>query len=107
MRKRAEQVLFYFSLVMVWQLIVALRIWPNYLLPSPMMVLEALWYGFEDRTFLIGAGISMRRIALGYSLSVVLGVAAGFLVATSEFLKGTVGKLILGLQSLPRSLRAR
>jgi NitT/TauT family transport system permease protein len=65
------------------------------------MVLEALWYGIVDRTFLIGVWISMRRIVLGYSLSVLVGVALGFLIATSEFLERTMGKLILGLQSLP------
>ena len=101
MRKPAEKVLFYSCLILVWQLIVSLQVWPDYLLPSPLMVLEALWYGIEDRTFVIGAGVSMRRIALGYSLSVVLGVATGFLIATSEFLERTVGKLVLGLQSLP------
>jgi NitT/TauT family transport system permease protein len=101
MKRAAEQLLFYLCLVLVWQVLVALRIWPPYLLPSPVMVLEALWYGFMDRTFLIGVGISMRRIALGYSLSVLIGVALGFLIATSGFLERTMGKLILGLQSLP------
>ena len=101
MKRAAEQLLFYSCLVLVWQVLVALRIWPPYLLPSPVMVLEALWYGIMDRTFLIGVGISMRRIALGYSLSVLIGVALGFLIATSGFLERTMGKLILGLQSLP------
>ncbi|MBI2819730.1 MAG: ABC transporter permease [Acidobacteria bacterium] len=101
MKKTAEQILFYACLVLVWQLLVALRIWPPYLLPSPAMVLEALWYGFADRTFVVGVSVSMRRIALGYAASVVMGVALGFLIATSEFLERTVGKLVLGLQSLP------
>ena len=101
MKKTAEQIVFYLCLVLVWQVIVALRVWPPYLLPSPWMVLEALWYGFSDRTFIVGLGISMRRIALGYSASVLLGVALGFLIATSGFLERTVGKLVLGLQSLP------
>ena len=101
MRKTAEQFLFYFCLVLVWQLLFALKIWPRYLLPSPFMVLEALRAGFADQTFLIGVGISMRRIALGYGFSVLLGVALGFLIATSEFLENTLGRLILGLQSLP------
>ncbi|MBI3934653.1 MAG: ABC transporter permease [Acidobacteria bacterium] len=101
MRKAAEQILFYACLILVWQVTVSLQIWPNYLLPSPLMVLEALWYGIEDRTFVIGVGISMRRIAIGYAVSVVLGVALGFLIATSAFLERTVGKLVLGLQSLP------
>lgn len=101
MKKMAEQVLFYLCLVLVWQLLFALRVWPQYLLPSPVMVLEALWYGFADRTFLVGVGISMRRIALGYGLSVLLGVAFGFLIATSESLESTFGRLFLSLQSLP------
>jgi NitT/TauT family transport system permease protein len=101
MKKAAEQVLFYLCLILVWHVLVALQIWPSYLLPSPFMVLEALWYGIVDRTFLIGVWISMRRIVLGYSLSVLVGVALGFLIATSEFLERTMGKLILGLQSLP------
>ncbi|MBI4479298.1 MAG: ABC transporter permease [Acidobacteria bacterium] len=101
MKKAAEQVVFYICLLLVWQVIVALRVWPPYLLPSPWMVLEALWYGFADRTFIVGLAISMRRIALGYSASVLLGVALGFLIATSGFLERTVGKLVLGLQSLP------
>ena len=101
MKKTAEQVLFYLCLLLIWQVIVTLRIWPPYLLPSPVMVLEALWYGIAERTFLVGVAISLRRIAIGYGLSVLLGVALGFLIATSEFLESTLGKLILGLQSLP------
>jgi NitT/TauT family transport system permease protein len=101
MMKKAKQALFYVGLILIWQLVVSLQIWPNYLLPSPGMVLEALWYGFQDRTFVIAAGISMRRIALGYGLSVVLGVTLGLLIATSEYLESTLGKLVLGLQSLP------
>lgn len=101
MRKMAEQILFYGCLVLVWQIVVSLRFWPPYLLPSPWMVLEALWYGFADRTFLVGLGISVRRIALGYTASVALGVALGILIATSGFLERTLGKMILGLQSLP------
>jgi NitT/TauT family transport system permease protein len=57
--------------------------------------------GFSDRTFLIGMGISLKRIALGYGLSVLLGIALGFLLAANEFLEATLGGLVLSLQSLP------
>jgi NitT/TauT family transport system permease protein len=57
--------------------------------------------GFSDRTFLIGMGISLKRIALGYGLSVLLGIVLGFLIATSEFLEATLGGVVLSLQSLP------
>ena len=99
--KRAKQILFYAALVFVWQAIVWAGIWPKYSLPSPSMVLEAMWYGMQDNTIPVAVGISLKRIVLGYLLSVVLGIASGFFIATSEFLESTLGKLVLGLQSLP------
>jgi len=101
MKKIVRQLVFYLGLLALWQLIFELKIWPPYLFPSPQSVLESLQMGFSDRTFLIGMGISMRRIALGYGLSVLLGIVIGFLIAASEFLEATLGGLVLSLQSLP------
>ncbi len=101
MKRIVRQLVFYLGLLALWQLIFALRIWPPYLFPSPLSVLESLETGFSDRTFLIGTGISMKRIALGYGLSVLLGIGLGFLIAASEFLEATLGGLVLSLQSLP------
>ena len=101
MRKPLRQLAFYIFLVGLWQLISALRIWPPYLFPPPGNVWEALQTGFTDRTFLIAIGISMKRIGIGYGLSVLLGVSLGFLLAASRFLEETLGGLVLSLQSLP------
>lgn len=96
-----KQILFYAGLLLVWQSIVWAKFWPTYLLPSPVMVVEAMWYGVQDHTIPIAIGVSMKRIVMGYLLSVVFGIGLGFLIATSDFLESTVGKLVLGLQSLP------
>ena len=101
MRRTVRQLAFYLWLVAIWQMVSDLKIWPPYLFPTPAGVLEALRFGFSDGTFLTGVGISMKRIVLGYGLSVLLGTALGFLIATSEFLKDTLGGLVLSLQSLP------
>jgi NitT/TauT family transport system permease protein len=101
LRKLANQVVFYLLLIAVWELLYWWEVWPPYLFPSPGMVAEALIRGFEDQTFLIGLLTSMKRIAIGYMLSVVFGVALGFLIATSEFLETTLGGLVVSLQSLP------
>jgi NitT/TauT family transport system permease protein len=101
MKSILRQLAFYLCLLAIWQVISELRIWPPYLFPSPGSVLEALQTGFADRSFLIGIGISMKRIALGYGLSVLLGIGLGFLLAASEFLEATLGGLVLSLQSLP------
>ncbi|MBI3895796.1 MAG: ABC transporter permease [Acidobacteria bacterium] len=101
MRKAFRQLAFYIFLIGSWQLIASLRIWPPYLLPSPGNVLGALRDGLTDQTFLVATGISMRRIALGYGLSVLLGISLGLLLATNRFLEESLGGFVLSLQSLP------
>ncbi len=101
MRRRVEKVLFYLCLLALWQLLYSLHIWPPYLFPSPRGVGEALQAGLGDGSVVTAVGISMRRIAIGYGVSVFLGVLLGLLLARSEFLESTVGSLVLSLQSLP------
>jgi NitT/TauT family transport system permease protein len=101
MRRMRRQLLFAIGFVAVWWLVADLQIWPSYIFPSPRGVIEALRWGFKERTFLVGLGISLRRIALGYGLSVSLGVTLGCLIAASQFLKDSLGGALLSMQSLP------
>ena len=45
--------------------------------------------------------VSMKRIALGYALSVAIGMVLGLGMASSKFLEQTLGGLLVSLQSLP------
>ena len=44
---------------------------------------------------------TMRRAAIGYAISVVIGVALGLAVARSRILRAAVGSMITGLQTMP------
>jgi len=101
MRHRAEKIMFYVCVVAVWQIVYSVHVWPPYLFPSPSSVLESLQAGLADGSILTAIGVSMRRIAVGYAVSVLCGILLGLLIATSEFLESTVGSLVLSLQSLP------
>jgi NitT/TauT family transport system permease protein len=101
MKRTIRQIAFYLFLLAVWEVLFEMEFWPPYLFPSPQSVWEAVYAGFSDQSFLIALGVSMRRIAIGYGLAVLLGVALGFLIAASEFLRHTLGGLVLSLQSLP------
>ena len=101
MKRTIRQLAFYLWLVAIWQIVSDLKLWPPYLFPTPLSVWEAIRFGFTDQSFLTGLGVSMKRIAVGYGLSVVLGIALGFLISSSEFLRDTLGGLVLSLQSLP------
>ncbi|HEX2713544.1 MAG TPA: ABC transporter permease [Candidatus Acidoferrales bacterium] len=101
MKTALKQLIFYILLVAIWQGIGALKLWPPYLFPTPWSVLEALRAGFADHSFWIGIGVSMKRILIGYGLSVLLGMALGFLLFRNRFLDETLGRLVVSLQSLP------
>ena len=92
---------FYAGLVILWQALYTLKVWPPYVFPSPANVLQALRQGFADHSFWIGLTVSMKRVLLGYLISVALGTALGLAMASSRALEETVGGLLMGLQSLP------
>jgi NitT/TauT family transport system permease protein len=101
MKRFARYVVFYGALIGIWLLLAKLKVWPPYVFPSPQGVMESLWAGFADHSFWIAIGVSMKRMLLGYSLSVVLGMVLGLGVASNKFLEETMGGLLVSLQSLP------
>ncbi len=101
MKRFARYLVFYSVLIGIWLLLGKLKVWPPYVFPTPQGVLESLWAGFSDHSFWIAIGVSMKRMVLGYSLSVILGMVLGLGVASNKFLEQTMGGLLVSLQSLP------
>jgi NitT/TauT family transport system permease protein len=97
----AQQVIFYAALIGLWTLLAKSQIWPAYMFPAPRAVASALWNGFADHSFWIGIMATMKRMLIGYSISVVLGIVLGILVGSSRLIEQTVGSLLVSLQSLP------
>ncbi|HET7206114.1 MAG TPA: ABC transporter permease [Terriglobales bacterium] len=101
MKRTVRYLVFYSALIAAWVIVAKLKIWPPYIFPTPWGVGEALWAGFADHSFWIAIAVSMRRMLIGYGLSVVLGMVLGLGIASSKFLEETVGGLLVSLQSLP------
>jgi len=101
MKRLAKHAGFYAVLIAIWVLLAELKVWPPYIFPTPKGVFQALWAGFADHSFWIAIAVSMRRMLIGYALSVVLGMILGLGVASNKFLEETVGGLLVSLQSLP------
>lgn len=100
-QKRIRLILFYILLLLLWGSVCLLKIWPSYVFPSPLKVTETLLAGFADKTFLTAIMISMRRILIGYGLSIILGGILGLVMSKFRIIDETVGSLVLGLQALP------
>lgn len=84
-----------------WQAVYQAKIFPPYLWPSTSEVVQALAWGFRDRTFLFGMGASIQRIFVGYFISLIFGVLIGFVISRFKWLDLTFGNLIGVLQVLP------
>jgi NitT/TauT family transport system permease protein len=99
--KVARQVGFYVLLLVIWQLLSQSGLWVSYLLPGPAEVISKLISGFGDGSFLLAILTSLRRLAIGYGISLVLGVVMGLLIGRNRYVEETLGSLVLGLQALP------
>lgn len=101
MNKFTRRLVFYLGIIGIWSLLVAAKIWPEYIFPSPWGVLNSLIEGIKDYTFITGTLISLKRIAIGYGISVFFGMLLGFAIGRIRILEETVGSVVVGLQTLP------
>ena len=89
------------GLVLAWQLAASLGPWPPHVLPGPLRVVASLFDGIRDGSIVSGVGVSLRRLALGYGLSSIAGIALGIAMGQSATIDRMLGTLIAGLQPLP------
>lgn len=98
---RLSQPLFVGGLVSAWYFVAALQLFPRYLFPGPVDVLESFWTLLQNGSLVKSLAYSLGRMGIGYSISVVAGLSLGALIAASPKAKQTIGALVLSLQSLP------
>ncbi|OHE77743.1 MAG: ABC transporter permease [Verrucomicrobia bacterium GWF2_62_7] len=89
------------SLVALWETLVRAGIWSPVMVPSPLSVAEYIIGAIRDGTLWHAALVTLRRLAAGYALGVVVGLPLGLLTARFKFCEDTLGVIALGLQTLP------
>jgi len=71
------------------------------LFPSPWRVAQTLGSDFRDGSLVRATAISLRRVLLGYSISLLVGVPLGIVLARNKLVEDTLGALVSAFQSLP------
>ncbi|MFA6076265.1 MAG: ABC transporter permease [Negativicutes bacterium] len=89
------------ALVLVWQLFCKTAMYPTYLLPTPEQVEQTLLQGIIDGQLVIALLSSLKRMVIGYSMAVVLGLALGVALIKWKYLDQTIGFFILAVQTIP------
>ncbi|HEY7533083.1 MAG TPA: ABC transporter permease subunit [Nitrospiraceae bacterium] len=94
-------VAFFFLLIALWHLAVQANLWSPLLLPSPSSVFAYLWSAMQDGTLWDATLVTLRRLLLGYTVGLLVGLPLGLLSASFRWCEDTIGILALGLQTLP------
>lgn len=96
-----RRVVFYGLLLALWADVSRQGPWPSYLLPGPIEVGEALYWGLLEGQYLEATANSLARLVQGYALALVIGAFVGALIAAHPIIDDTVGSVVIGLQALP------
>ena len=83
-----------------WEL-VHLSGWKKFVLPGPGVTLSNLWGQLQAGLLWHAIGDTLERVVAGYALALVIGTAAGLLVARVPPLRAAAGSVITGLQTMP------
>jgi sulfonate transport system permease protein len=87
--------------VVVWQILWASAILPEFKLPSPEAVFGQIGGELGSGQALSIIWTSISRAVLGFVFAVIIGTPLGLLVATVPVVRSAIGPVLTGLQSLP------
>lgn len=97
-------------LVLLWQLVTALRIWPEQILPAPGQVWQRLLStsdpangqnGYAGYLLLERLGVSLRRLAYGVGYGILIGVGLGLAMGLIPVVRVMLEPLVTFIRALP------
>jgi len=93
--------LFPILLLLVWQLIVSLGIYPEFIIPSPVAVLEEFIEVLHDGRLLANTWATLSQTLIGLVIGVLCGVLLGYTIAKNRMLDDVLSPVVITLQSTP------
>jgi len=87
--------------LVIWQLVVSLRLYPVFIIPPPMVVLERLIESAVDGRLLYHTGVTVYQMMMGLVLGTFVGTVLGYGVAKSRLLDALLSPIVSAFQSTP------
>lgn len=97
----AMPLIFPLLLLLLWQLIVFLNLYPSFIIPTPASVLEKSIDVIRNGTLWFHASVTLSQTLIGFVLGAVLGVALGYGIAKQPLLDALLSPLVVAFQSTP------
>lgn len=88
-------------MLVVWQVVAWLQIYPAFIIPAPVAVVEKLYDVILDGRLWLHTQTTLVEVFGGLALGVSFGLALGYVIAKSRLLEDLLSPLIVTLQSTP------
>src|SRR5262249_14714729 len=99
--RRFAPLLTLLALLIVWQMVAALEIYPSFIIPPPMAVLQKWIAVAADGRLWLHTSTTLVEMTAGLALGLTTGLAAGYVIAKSSLLEDLFSPLIVAFQSTP------
>lgn len=92
----------FLAIIVLWTASISLFAIPNYILPTPRAVVQALRIGYVEGLYWPHLLATLQATILGYLIGCGLAFVFGALVAASKIFERFVYPYVVGLQSMPK-----
>jgi NitT/TauT family transport system permease protein len=89
--------------VVIWQIITALSLLPDYLIPTPAATAQAIWHDLTDPQFWSGQLLqTLYVVVVGFLIAAVTGVLIGPLLIVHPLVERSVYPFVVAFQAMPK-----
>lgn len=88
-------------LIGLWQLVTSLRLYPTFIIPPPIDVVNTLINGLRDGSLLYHASVTISQMLFGLGIGAFVGVTLGYWLGKSKTLENALSPIVLAFQSTP------
>ena len=88
-------------IIVIWQLVFYLQLQPDYIIPGPRQVWDALANQAEQEILWQATFNSIRRAAQGFIIAIIIATPIGLALGLNSKLRAIFGPILTGLQVLP------
>jgi NitT/TauT family transport system permease protein len=85
----------------LWQLVTSLRLYPAFIIPPPIDVLNTLINGLRDGSLFYHASVTISQMLIGLGIGALVGVTLGYLLGKSALMENALSPIVLAFQSTP------
>src|SRR5699024_9749950 len=101
MQTTIKRIIFFLLLILLWQGIVALQIWPESMISGSISVFKSIYNGMMDLTLIYDIVDSFRHLLIGLLISIWVGNGLVLLLVKYNTADETLGTMVLALLSVP------